>query len=105
MYERLRPLGYAQTNVILVCFAVNMPDSYDRIRSIWVPEVRHYCPDAPLVVVGTKADLRGRSNSPSVTSQEVRACQVASDKSFRKYRFKRFATKHRSFTLKCSMFT
>ncbi len=105
MYERLRPLGYAQTNVILVCFAVNMPDSYERIRSIWVPEIQHYCPDAPLVVVGTKTDLREGSNSPLITSKEVRACQVASDKSFVKYRFKRFATKHRSFTQQCTLFT
>ncbi len=66
-YEILRPLGYAQTNVILVCFAVNMPESYERIRSMWVAEARHYCPDAPLVVVGTKTDLRGRSNSQLIT--------------------------------------
>ena len=24
----------------------------------WEPEIRHHCPDVPVVVVGTKTDLR-----------------------------------------------
>merc|ERR1712113_1051026 len=28
------------------------------IKTKWIPEVRHYCPDTPLLLVGLKADLR-----------------------------------------------
>ena len=30
----------------------------ENINSKWVPEVRHHCPDTPIVLVGTKKDLR-----------------------------------------------
>jgi len=57
-YDRLRPLSYANANVFLICFAVVNPISYDNISYKWHPEVMHFCPDTPLVLVGTKVDLR-----------------------------------------------
>ncbi|XP_053393131.1 ras-related C3 botulinum toxin substrate 1-like isoform X3 [Mercenaria mercenaria] len=36
-FDRLRPLSYPQT---------------------WYPEITHHCPDTPIVLVGTKMDLR-----------------------------------------------
>lgn len=60
-YELLRPLSYPNTDVLLLCFAVDNRDSYENIFQKWVPEVRHFCPKAPLLLVGTKADLRAGS--------------------------------------------
>jgi len=57
-YDRLRPLSYANANVFLICFAVVNPISFDNITHKWHPEVMHFCPDTPLVLVGTKVDLR-----------------------------------------------
>ena len=57
-YDRLRPLSYPHTDVILICFSIDSPDSLGNILEKWWPEVRHFCPNAPIVVVGTKADLR-----------------------------------------------
>ncbi|ODM97576.1 Ras-like GTP-binding protein RHO, partial [Orchesella cincta] len=44
--DRLRPLCYNDADVILICF------------SLWRPEIHHYCPTIPTILVGTKSDLR-----------------------------------------------
>jgi len=57
-YDRLRPLSYANANVFLICFSVVNPTSYENVSSKWYPEVIHFCPDVPQILVGTKTDLR-----------------------------------------------
>ncbi|KAM4611930.1 ras-related C3 botulinum toxin substrate 2 isoform 3-T3 [Polymixia lowei] len=57
-YDRLRPLSYPQTDVFLICFSLVSPASYENVRAKWYPEVRHHCPSTPIVLVGTKLDLR-----------------------------------------------
>mmetsp|Transcript_131024 Transcript_131024/g.184691 ORF Transcript_131024/g.184691 Transcript_131024/m.184691 type:complete len:197 (+) Transcript_131024:81-671(+) len=57
-YDRLRPLSYANANVFLLCFSIVNPVSYQNITAKWYKEVIHYCPDVPLILVGTKLDLR-----------------------------------------------
>ena len=57
-YDRLRPLSYPDTDVILLCFSVSSPDSLENIPERWVPEVKHFCPTVPVLLVGLKKDLR-----------------------------------------------
>ncbi|XP_054157846.1 ras-related C3 botulinum toxin substrate 1-like [Oppia nitens] len=57
-YDRLRPLSYPQTDVFLICYSVVNPSSFENVRIKWWPEVRHHCPDKPIILVGTKLDLR-----------------------------------------------
>eukprot|EP01089_Gocevia_fonbrunei_P013816 TRINITY_DN362_c0_g2_i1.p1 TRINITY_DN362_c0_g2~~TRINITY_DN362_c0_g2_i1.p1 ORF type:complete len:196 (+),score=53.36 TRINITY_DN362_c0_g2_i1:88-675(+) len=57
-YDRLRPLSYANANVFLICFSVVNPTSYENVTSKWYPEVQHFCPNIPIILVGTKYDLR-----------------------------------------------
>ena len=61
-YDRLRPLSYPQTDVFLVCFSLVSPASFKNIKVKWHPEVIHHCPDVPIVLVGTKLDLRDDEN-------------------------------------------
>lgn len=57
-YDRLRPLSYPQTDVFLVAFSIVNPSSFENVRAKWYPEVSHHCPNTPLILVGTKLDLR-----------------------------------------------
>jgi len=56
-YDRLRPLSYPSTDVFLVCFSLINHSSLANVKQKWVPELRHYCPNAPIVLCGCKADL------------------------------------------------
>jgi hypothetical protein len=53
-YDRLRPLSYPDTDVILMCFSIDSPDSLENIPEKWTPEVRHFCPNVPIILVGNK---------------------------------------------------
>mmetsp|Transcript_13480 Transcript_13480/g.24395 ORF Transcript_13480/g.24395 Transcript_13480/m.24395 type:complete len:191 (+) Transcript_13480:153-725(+) len=62
-YDRLRPLSYRDTDVFLVCFSVVNPDSFDNVKEKWQGEVKHHCPNVPMILVGTKHDLREDANT------------------------------------------
>jgi Ras-related C3 botulinum toxin substrate 1 len=57
-YDRLRPLSYPQTDVFLVCFSLVSPASFSNVKTKWCPEIGHHCPNVPVLLVGTKVDLR-----------------------------------------------
>lgn len=90
-YDRLRPLSYPESDVILIVFSVDFPTSLanvlDKVRfppsspcrvrtktqltittflhlyslvstTQWYPEVSHFCPTTPMLLIGTKTDLR-----------------------------------------------
>ncbi|CAL9759653.1 unnamed protein product, partial [Musa acuminata subsp. burmannicoides] len=53
-YNRLRPLSYRGADVFLLAFSLISKASYEN----WIPELKHYAPGVPIVLVGTKLDLR-----------------------------------------------
>lgn len=57
-YDRLRPLSYPQTDVFVIAFSVSSPSSFENVRAKWVPELSHHAPNTPMLLVGTKIDLR-----------------------------------------------
>uniref|UniRef100_A0A6B2LKE9 Uncharacterized protein n=1 Tax=Arcella intermedia TaxID=1963864 RepID=A0A6B2LKE9_9EUKA len=68
-YDRLRPLSYPQTNVFVLLFAVDNPFSFENVSARWHPELSHHCPGVPIVLAGTKTDLRRESISPITFEQ------------------------------------
>ncbi|KAH6902644.1 signal transducer [Coprinopsis sp. MPI-PUGE-AT-0042] len=57
-YDRLRPLSYPESNVILIVFSIDFPTSLANVQDKWYPEVAHFCENTPLILVATKTDLR-----------------------------------------------
>ncbi|KAL0343080.1 UNVERIFIED_CONTAM: Rac-like GTP-binding protein ARAC1 [Sesamum angustifolium] len=69
-YNRLRPLSYRGADVFILAFlslarpAMKMfPRSFFCLMKCllifqWIPELKHYAPGVPIVLVGTKLDLR-----------------------------------------------
>ncbi|CAI4051746.1 hypothetical protein SUVZ_14G2300 [Saccharomyces uvarum] len=57
-YERLRPFSYSKADILLIGFAVDNSESLINARTKWADEALRYCPDAPIVLVGLKKDLR-----------------------------------------------
>ncbi|OLY85718.1 GTP-binding protein rhoA [Smittium mucronatum] len=57
-YDRLRPLSYPDSHVILICFSVDSPDSLENVQEKWISEVLHFCSGLPIILVGCKKDLR-----------------------------------------------
>ena len=70
-YDRLRPLSYPDTDVLLFCFALDSQKSLEHIQRRWYPEAEHFLPGVPKILVGLKADLRvsndGHHNIKKVT--------------------------------------
>lgn len=100
-YDRLRPLSYPDSHVILICFAVDSPDSLDNVQEKvcghdpthiakttmrsncmkWISEVLHFCQGLPIILVGCKKDLRfdqktieelHKTSQKPVTPEQVR---------------------------------
>ncbi|EDO15244.1 hypothetical protein Kpol_1029p18 [Vanderwaltozyma polyspora DSM 70294] len=60
-YERLRPFSYSKADIILIGFAINDTESLYNARTKWSEESLRYCPDAPIILVGLKKDLRNNN--------------------------------------------
>ncbi|KAL3655351.1 Rac-like GTP-binding protein arac8 [Castilleja foliolosa] len=75
-YNRLRPLSYRGGDVFVLAFSLVSRASYENvlkkvlrfsgistrfsrgIASQWIPELQHFAPGIPVILVGTKLDLR-----------------------------------------------
>ncbi|KAJ7331280.1 hypothetical protein OS493_020069 [Desmophyllum pertusum] len=74
-YDRIRPISYPDSDVILMCFSIDSPDSLENIPKKWIPEARHFCPNVPIILVGNKQDLRNdEKHKERVSKDETSAC-------------------------------
>ena len=73
-YDRLRPLSYPQTDVFLIAYSIISPSSWENVKSKWHPEIQHHCPGTPIILVGTKSDLR--SDTQMIAKLQAKVCRV-----------------------------
>lgn len=57
-YARIRTLSYPKTDIFLLCFSVVNYPSFVNVKDRWYVEIKHHCPNVPIILVGTKIDLR-----------------------------------------------
>ena len=72
-YDYLRTQIHPATDIFLICFSVASRSSFENVKRKWVPEIHHYCPRTPIIVlVGTQNDLR---SDPQTISRLSRSKQ------------------------------
>ena len=57
-FKKIRELGYPHTDVFLICFSLVSPASFENVSTAWVPEIRHTSDNVPIILMGTKLDVR-----------------------------------------------
>ena len=75
-YDRIRTLCYPNTDVVLLCFAIDSPNSYKNVMKKWSHEIDTFIPDAKRILVGTKVDLRDNAETIAALRQK-KQCPVS----------------------------
>ncbi|KAG5677214.1 hypothetical protein PVAND_006990 [Polypedilum vanderplanki] len=57
-HEKDRRFAYGRSDVVLLCFSITNRISLRNCRLMWYPEIRRFCPQVPVILVGCKNDLR-----------------------------------------------
>ena len=63
-YNKLRPLSYPDSDVILICFSIDSPSSLDNVLERWIPEVKQFCPNIPIILVGKREQSGETEDAP-----------------------------------------
>lgn len=53
-YDRLRPLSYPGTDIFLLCYSIENRSSFENVEAKWIPEIKHFCPDVPILLAACK---------------------------------------------------
>ncbi|CAL8265108.1 rho-related GTP-binding protein RhoN [Gadus morhua] len=57
-YDNVRPLAYPDSDAVLICFDISRPETLDSVMKKWHAETQEFCPNAKVVLVGCKLDMR-----------------------------------------------
>jgi len=58
-HEKDRRFAYGRSDVVLLCFSVGSQNSLQHCKTTWYPEIRKFCPDTPVILVGCKVSWGG----------------------------------------------
>jgi len=57
-FDTVRPQSYMGADLIVICFSVISPISFEHVKAKWLPEIRGAASTVPVVLLATKKDLR-----------------------------------------------
>ncbi|KAH3766495.1 rac gtpase [Pelomyxa schiedti] len=75
-YDRLRPLEYPVIDIFCLCFSIQCRPSFVNATTKWIREIRKFCPQIPVILVGMKSDLIGVISSQEQTNERGWGPQV-----------------------------
>ena len=61
------------TDIVLMCFSITSPISFKSVLTKRYPKINHNYPIAPIILVGTKVDLRDNKASNALLRQKNRS--------------------------------
>ncbi|CAB1434513.1 unnamed protein product [Pleuronectes platessa] len=61
-YDNVRPLAYPDADAVLIVFDISRPETMDSVLKKWQGEKQEFCPNAKVVLVGSKLDMRTDMN-------------------------------------------
>lgn len=67
-FSSMRPLSYPDTDIFVLVYSIDQPDSLKHLSDKWIPEIRHFSPGTPILVIGNKKDLRDTPIMGNTTS-------------------------------------
>ncbi|KMU84468.1 cell division control protein 42 [Coccidioides immitis H538.4] len=68
-YDKVTSSVVSSDRCLLICFSIVSPPSFDNVKTKWYPEIEHHAPGVPIILVGTKLDLR----DDKATNENLRA--------------------------------
>ena len=70
-YENIRSNSYKDTDVLVLCYSVADPESFESVSDFWVPELNNcHRHRKPIILVATQSDMRNDNDSESITTEE-----------------------------------
>eukprot|EP00091_Calanus_sinicus_P002472 TRINITY_DN12507_c0_g1_i1.p2 TRINITY_DN12507_c0_g1~~TRINITY_DN12507_c0_g1_i1.p2 ORF type:complete len:159 (-),score=26.79 TRINITY_DN12507_c0_g1_i1:907-1383(-) len=57
-HHKDRRFAYGRSDVVLMCFDTGRVTSLENCRSMWYHQIRRFCPNTPIILVGCKNDTR-----------------------------------------------
>ena len=57
-HHKDRRFAYGRSDVVLMCFDIGKPSSLENCKEMWFAQIKKFCPNTPVILVGCKNDLR-----------------------------------------------
>ena len=70
-YDTLRLPAYIGVDVVLICFSLVSRESFLNVEKKWFHEVKKFCKDPIIILIGTKQDLRQEGNTDHISDDEI----------------------------------
>ncbi|CAG2186142.1 CDC42 [Mytilus edulis] len=68
--QSARSKTITESDVIVVCYSAVDKESFENVKSFWIPMVRKLNKKKPIVLVATHSDMRDENNTDHVTDTE-----------------------------------
>ena len=79
-YLPLRQVAYKKSDLIMICFALDTPQSLKNVEEFWIPEVQKNAPGIPYMLVGNRRDLRDEQYANWCCCEVCQDCHLGCEK-------------------------